>query len=203
MAPWILSGTTRVSQYQKCKTNLDLLEQEIVNCSGISWAICKSTPRPRQITMPASHHSVFYRPDALPAAQPTASKHWRQGPMQEEIWKFWEGTFAGPLQSIGTVWCGWTCVCMIASTHLHCSPSHHCMVVEWIASTRDDRTCKVDLDCYLCGCVAIGNAACCQISSLTLIILILCYCNSGSWRWCCIGDSRLHVFCSIPGNSSR
>jgi len=31
-----------------------------------------------QITMPAPHHSVFYRPDALPAAQPTASKHWMQ-----------------------------------------------------------------------------------------------------------------------------
>jgi len=28
--------------------------------------------------MPAPHHTVFYRPDALPAAQPTASKHWRQ-----------------------------------------------------------------------------------------------------------------------------
>jgi len=27
--------------------------------------------------MPVSHYSVFYRPDALPAAQPTASKHWR------------------------------------------------------------------------------------------------------------------------------
>jgi len=27
--------------------------------------------------MPAPHHSVVYRPDALPAAQPTASKHWR------------------------------------------------------------------------------------------------------------------------------
>jgi len=26
------------------------------------------------ITMPASHHSVFYRPDAFHAAQPTASK---------------------------------------------------------------------------------------------------------------------------------
>jgi len=25
--------------------------------------------------MPVPHHSVFYRPDALPAAQPTASKH--------------------------------------------------------------------------------------------------------------------------------
>ena len=28
--------------------------------------------------MPVPHHSVFYRPDAVPAAQPTASKHWRQ-----------------------------------------------------------------------------------------------------------------------------
>ena len=27
--------------------------------SGISWAICKSEPRSRQITMPAPHHSVF------------------------------------------------------------------------------------------------------------------------------------------------
>ena len=45
--------------------------------SGIRCAICKSAPRSRQITMPLPHHSVFYRPDALPAAQPTASKHWR------------------------------------------------------------------------------------------------------------------------------
>jgi len=33
-------------------------------------------PRPRQIPVPAPHHSIFYRPDALPATQPTASKHW-------------------------------------------------------------------------------------------------------------------------------
>ena len=45
--------------------------------SGISWAICKSAPHSRQITTPAPHHSVFYRLDALPAAQPTASKHWK------------------------------------------------------------------------------------------------------------------------------
>jgi len=32
----------------------------VVSGSGISWAICKSAPRPRQITMPASHHSVFF-----------------------------------------------------------------------------------------------------------------------------------------------
>jgi len=45
--------------------------------SGISWAICKSAPRSRQITTPVPHHSVFYRPHALSATQPTASKHWR------------------------------------------------------------------------------------------------------------------------------
>ena len=69
------SGTTRVSQNQKGKTNLDFTEARDSECSGISWAICKSATRSRQITMPAPHHSVFYRPDALPAAQPTASKH--------------------------------------------------------------------------------------------------------------------------------
>jgi len=36
MALWILFGTTRVSQYQKGKTNLDLLEQEKVRGSDIS-----------------------------------------------------------------------------------------------------------------------------------------------------------------------
>ena len=35
--------------------------------SGISWAVCKSAPHSREITMPAPHHSVFYRPDVLPA----------------------------------------------------------------------------------------------------------------------------------------
>jgi len=30
-----------------------------VSGSGISWAICKSAPRSKQITTPAPHHSVF------------------------------------------------------------------------------------------------------------------------------------------------
>ena len=52
---WILSRTTRVSRYQKDKTNLDLLEQEI---SEWQWhlldhmQICISP----QITTPTSHH---------------------------------------------------------------------------------------------------------------------------------------------------
>ena len=46
----LFSRTTWVCRYQKGKTNL---EQETVNGSGISWAICKSAPRSIQITAPA------------------------------------------------------------------------------------------------------------------------------------------------------
>ena len=63
---------------RKVKPIWILLKQQTVSGSGISWDICKSALRYRQITMPATHHSVFFRPDALPVAQPTVSKHWRQ-----------------------------------------------------------------------------------------------------------------------------
>jgi len=55
------SGTTQVSRYQKGKPIWILLKQETVSGSDISWAICKSAPRSRQITTPAPHHSVFTR----------------------------------------------------------------------------------------------------------------------------------------------
>jgi len=59
---WNLFGTNRVSRYQKgktrqVKTNLGLLEQEIVSGSGICWAICKVRTS-SQTTTPTSHHSV-------------------------------------------------------------------------------------------------------------------------------------------------
>jgi len=60
---------------RKVKPIWILLKQETVSGSGMSRAICRSAPHSRQITMPAPHHSVFYRLDSLPAAQPTASKH--------------------------------------------------------------------------------------------------------------------------------
>ena len=72
-----LQGLPRSVGTRKVKPIWILLKQETVSGSGISWAICKCAPRSRQITTPAPHHSDFYRPDALPAAQPTASKHWR------------------------------------------------------------------------------------------------------------------------------
>ena len=62
---------------RKVKSIWISLKQETMSSSGISWAICKYAPHSRQITMPANYHSVFYRLDALPAAQPTESKHWR------------------------------------------------------------------------------------------------------------------------------
>jgi len=46
-----------------------------VAVADINWTICKSAPHSREINMPASHHSVFNKTDALPATQLTASKH--------------------------------------------------------------------------------------------------------------------------------
>jgi len=63
----LLPGTKQVSQS-------GFTGEETVSGSGISWAIWKSAPRHRQITMPAPHH-CFYKPDALPATKPTVSKH--------------------------------------------------------------------------------------------------------------------------------
>jgi len=73
---WNLSGTTRVSRYQKgktrkVKTNLDLLEQETVSGSDICWAICKSAPHPRQ---PRHHPTTqFFLQARCPSCCPTNS----------------------------------------------------------------------------------------------------------------------------------
>ena len=62
-------GITRASRYQKGKTNLDFTE---ARDSGISWAVCKSAPCSRQITIPAPHHSVFLQA-GCPYCRPTNS----------------------------------------------------------------------------------------------------------------------------------
>ena len=86
-------GLPRWAATRKVKPIWISLKQETVSGTGISMAICKSAPRSRQITTPAPHHSVFYRPDAHPAAQPTASKHWRQMHKHPIHFakKFWSG----------------------------------------------------------------------------------------------------------------
>ena len=81
------SGTTRMSRYQKGKTNLNFTEARDSEWQWHQLGICKSPPCSRQITTPAPDHSVFYRLDALPAAQPTASKHWRHCTTVHNMWK--------------------------------------------------------------------------------------------------------------------
>ena len=69
-----LSRTTRVSQYQKGKTNLDFTEagdSEWQSHQPGHMQVCTSL----QTDNHASTPPVFYRPDALHAAQPTASNH--------------------------------------------------------------------------------------------------------------------------------
>jgi len=74
-----LSGSTWMSRYQKGKTNLDLLEQETVSGSGISLAICKSAPHPRQIIMPAffTGRMPFLQPNQ-PHQSAWRQRHWRR-----------------------------------------------------------------------------------------------------------------------------
>ena len=57
---------------RKVKPIWILLKQETVCGSGISWAICKSASRSRQITMPVPHHSSFLQA-GCPSWRPTNS----------------------------------------------------------------------------------------------------------------------------------
>ena len=69
------SGTTRVGRYQKGKTNLDFTE---TRDSEWQWhqlghmQVCTSLQTDNHASTPPLS---FHRPDALSAAQPTASKH--------------------------------------------------------------------------------------------------------------------------------
>jgi len=71
-----LSGTTQMSWYQKGKTNLDFTG---ARDNQRQWyqlghmQVCTSLQTDNHAS--TSLLKFFYRPDALPAAQPTASKH--------------------------------------------------------------------------------------------------------------------------------
>ena len=81
----LFPGLPKWASTRKVKPIWILLEQETVSGSGISWAICKSAPCSRQIPCQHPTTQFFCRPDALPAAQPTVSKHWRQNQSTEGI----------------------------------------------------------------------------------------------------------------------
>jgi len=63
------------------------MKQETVSDIGISWAICKSAPRSRQITTPAPYHSVVFtgRMPFLPPNQQRQSIHLVQNPAGQQM----------------------------------------------------------------------------------------------------------------------
>jgi len=65
-------GLPRWARTRKVKPIRILLKQETVSGSGIRWAICKSAPRSRQITMPAPHPLRFLQA-GRPSCHPTNS----------------------------------------------------------------------------------------------------------------------------------
>jgi len=82
---WNLSGTTRVSRYQKgktrkSKTNLDLLEQEIVSGSGICWAMYKSAPHTRK---PRQHPTTQFFTGRMPFLPPNQQRQSTEGKSTE------------------------------------------------------------------------------------------------------------------------
>jgi len=78
----LFSGTAWLSWYQKGRTSLNLSDTRDDGVLGwqrhqLGHNLCKrSAPHSRQITTPTPRHSIFYRRDAVPDAQPAVSKHW-------------------------------------------------------------------------------------------------------------------------------
>ena len=81
------SRITWVSQYQKGKTNLDFTEARDSEWQQHQLGymqVCTSLQTDNHTSTPPLS---FYRPDALPAAQPTASKHWRSKHWRSNAYK--------------------------------------------------------------------------------------------------------------------
>jgi len=111
-------GTTQVSWYQKGKTNVDFTE---ARDSEWQWhqlghmQVCTSLQTNNHAsTLPLS----FYRPDALPATQPTASKHWHfiyvaKNTVINSLTVTWLIWFRWPLSIVTDFWIFWAyCACM-------------------------------------------------------------------------------------------
>ena len=73
-------GLPRWAGTRKLKPNWILVKQKTVSGSGISWAIYKSAPRSRQITMPAPHHSSVFT-GRMPFLTPNQQRQSTEGTM--------------------------------------------------------------------------------------------------------------------------
>ena len=78
----LFARRTRISQYQK-STILGFIGAKDDGSGGDNWSY-KTCKAPAKSFPPSNQHPTFYRPDAVPVAQPTVSEHWR------EVIKRWE-----------------------------------------------------------------------------------------------------------------
>ena len=78
----IFSRTNWISRYQKGKTSLDSNEARDDGVWGWQWHQLDHTRKICTSLQTDNHNNIaslnFYRPDALPDAQPTVSKHWKR-----------------------------------------------------------------------------------------------------------------------------
>ena len=105
-----------------------LLKQETVSGSGISWVICKSALRSRQITMPSPHHSDFtvWMPFLMPNEQHQSTEGtlaladaWL-GEMSRPLWR-WQHEQQQQQLSISNYAQPATLICVNSDTWLtHC-----------------------------------------------------------------------------------
>ena len=72
----IFKDTTKLSRYQNVSI-LDYVGAKDDGGDGDNWSY-KTCKVPVKSSPPANQHTIFYRPGALPAAQPTVSKHWKE-----------------------------------------------------------------------------------------------------------------------------
>ena len=84
----LFPGLPRWAATRKVKPIWILLKQETVSGSGISWAICKSAPRTRQITTPALHHSCFFT-GRMPFLPPNQQRQSTEGTIHTQA-KYWD-----------------------------------------------------------------------------------------------------------------
>ena len=95
-----------------------------IHLYSIFWSyiqLCQS----RQITMPAPHHTVFYRPDALPTAQPAASEHWRH--TTTITWQLYRSACVSRQLQLRT---GGFCWCKVLLPACPCDGNQHILVRE-------------------------------------------------------------------------
>ena len=105
-------GLPRWASTGKVKPIWILLEQETMSGSGISWAICKSASRSRQITTPASHYSSFFtgRMPFLPPNQQCQSTEGRLALLKLlllKLWVWWCGMYLKDTLCVISGVCEW------------------------------------------------------------------------------------------------